>query len=359
MSVQGLMHGLMLDHLPPGAQHDDVIILTRGSDVLIPDPEPRWPGQAQAEAAVWGSEEVLAKESAMTPLRERVAAVLEAADLLGAPSASNGSAGSPQPSWGRLAEILKCLQAYDRLPSTIGQDDVDLVVAHGAWRWFTLLSPRHGVACTASAPAARALLDACAHSIDRAVADGPAIRIYSCHDSTLIGLIQALGLQGESWPAYATTMKLDLLEDDGAAASPRWWLRASLNGDPLEWTGQAGHAAEEDGLVPLEAVQDAMANAFPSAGGGFERLWGAAGEGSTGAGDGGEGDSERLALPDGDGRPQVEVGGPATALDELGPVVVNKEMSEDEQEATKRMVGAQNLKRVVALKANSSDYYTV
>ena len=57
----------------------------------------------------------------MTPLRERVAAVLEAADLLGAPSAKESTAGAPQPSWGRLAEILKCLQAYDRLPAAISQ----------------------------------------------------------------------------------------------------------------------------------------------------------------------------------------------------------------------------------------------
>ena len=119
VSVQGLLHGLLFDLLPPGDSHADVVISTNGSDVLIPDPEPRWPGQAEAEAAVWGSEEVLAREASMTPLRERVAAVLEAEDLLGAPSEQESTAGVPQPSWGRLAEILKCLQVHTAIPTTI------------------------------------------------------------------------------------------------------------------------------------------------------------------------------------------------------------------------------------------------
>ena len=245
------------------------------------------------------------------------------------------------------------------------------MVGHGAWRWFTLLSPEHGVARTASAPAAQALVDACWHSIAAVSADDtPAIRIYSCHDSTLIGIMQALGLRGESWPAYATVLQLQLLEDDGTAdaTSPsRWWLRASLNGAPLEWTGEAGQAAEEDGLVPLEAVRDAQMMAFPSATGGFDALWGGA-EGETETeteteGEG-EGEGERLALPEGGDRPQVEVGGASTALDALGPVIANKdgtlarianwhEMTEEEQETTKRLIGAQNAKRVAALKAET------
>ena len=70
---------------------------------------------------------------------------------------------------------------------------------------------------------------------------------------------------------------------------------------------------------------------------------------------------------------QVEVGGGSTSLDELGPVIVNKDgslarianweqMTEEEQNTTMRLIGAQNRRRVAALQeadaaatANSSD----
>lgn len=214
------------------------------------------------------------------------------------------------------------------------------------------------------------------HSIAAVSAeDNPAIRIYSCHDSTLIGIMQTLGLHSEAWPAYATVLQLQLLEDDGTAdtAFPsRWWLRATLNGAPLEWTGEAAQAAEENGLVPLEAVRDALANVFPSATGGFDALWGGAKDANSRTGEKEE-EGERLALPEGGDRPQVSVDGAATALDELGPVIVNRDgtlarianwhqMTEEEQKTTKRLIGAQNAKRIAALKAlkaENPDYHTV
>jgi hypothetical protein len=58
-SVQALLQGLVLGHLPQ--QTTAVTVGTRGTDLLLPDPEPRWPGQADAEAEVWNSEEVLAR----------------------------------------------------------------------------------------------------------------------------------------------------------------------------------------------------------------------------------------------------------------------------------------------------------
>jgi hypothetical protein len=277
LSVQGFLHGLVLDHSPPPSAH--VTIGTRGTDLLVPDPEPRWPGQAEAEAAVWSSKEVLDREASLVELRARVMSVLEREDQLGPPAAKPGTPGAPQPSWGRLAEILKCLHAYDRLPSSISPHDVDAVVGHGAWRWFTLLSPEHGVVRTASAPAGRALLEACAEAI--ADVDSPALRVYSCHDSTLVGIMQALGLQSEaSWPAYASVLQLQLLQSQetgaSAGASPsRYYLRASLNDQTLTWLGQSANAVETDDgvVVSYEAVRDTLATAFPEATGAFEEFW--------------------------------------------------------------------------------------
>lgn len=214
----------------------------------------------------------------------------QAEDQLGPPVVKPSTPGAPQPSWGRLAEILKCLQSYGRLPASISPEEVDEVVRHGAWRWFTLLSPQHGVVRTASAPAGRALLDACASAIaaDATGGDGcgggssdPAIRIYSCHDSTLIGIMQTLGLHGEAWPAYASVLQLELLESEPAAAAggadacdpqSEYFLRASLNGETLTWIrhqqgqgqGQSPSSADDDGVVPFEAVRDSAESAVSS-----------------------------------------------------------------------------------------------
>ena len=365
LSVQSFLHGLVLDHSPPPTA--EIVIGTRGTDLLLPDPEPRWPGQAAAEAAVWNSEEVLVREASMAGLRERIASILESEDLLGPPPAKPSTAGAPQPSWGRLAEILKCLHSYDRLPPSISPEDVDVVVGHGAWRWFTMLSSKHGVVDTASAPIGRALIDACTEAITKSdhssntAAGGsdstPAIRIYSCHDSTLIGIMQTLGLHSEAWPAYASVLQLQLLHsqetDVSFAANPsRYYLRATLNGETLTWLGQSHNCvATEDGVVvPFEAVRDALSATFPAATGAFGEFW--------------QSSSEQLALPAGvvgEDRPQVQVGGGSTSLESLGPVVVNKDgslarianwqqMTEEEKAAAKRLIGAQNKKRMAALR---------
>lgn len=367
LSVQSFLHGLVLDHSPPTA--DEIIIGTRGTDLLLPDPEPRWPGQAAAEEAVWSSEEVLAREASMMGLRERIASILDGEDLLGPPPEKPSTAGAPQPSWGRLAEILKCLHSYDRLPPSISPEDVDAVVGHGAWRWFTMLSPDHGVVRTASAPAGRALIDACAKAIatpdhssntsgDGNTNSSPAVRVYSCHDSTLIGIMQTLGLHSEAWPAYASVLQLQLLHSQEAdmpstANSSGYYLRASLNGEALTWLGQSHTAvATDDGvIVPFEAVRDTLAAAFPAATGAFEEFW--------------HGSGEHLALPaevvGGESPAQVQVGGASTALDSLGPVIVNKDgslarianwhlLTNEEQAATKRLIGTQNKKRMATLK---------
>ena len=132
---------------------------------------------------------------------------------------------------------------------------------------------------TASAPAGRALLEACAEAI--ADVDSPALRVYSCHDSTLVGIMQALGLQSEaSWPAYASVLQLQLLQSQetgaSAGASPsRYYLRASLNDQTLTWLGQSANAVETDDgvVVSYEAVRDTLATAFPEATGAFEEFW--------------------------------------------------------------------------------------
>lgn len=83
----------------------------------------------------------------------------------------------------------------------------------------------------------------------------------------------------------------------------------------------------------------------------------------------GQGGAQQLALPAGakeGARPQVQVGGSSTSLDELGPVVVNKDgtlaqianwgqMTEDEQATTMRLIGAQNKRRLAALRVSAEE----
>ena len=94
----------------------------------------------------------------------------------------------------------------------------------------------------------------------------PAIRVLSCHDSTLIGVLQGLGLRSgdsEGWPGYASVLELELLHDDdrGLAQVPTWgyprafdcwYIRARMSGRPLRWP--EGTAEGPEGAAMLSDV---------------------------------------------------------------------------------------------------------
>ena len=95
----------------------------------------------------------------------------------------------------------------------------------------------------------------------------PAIRVLSCHDSTLIGVLQGLGLRSgdsEGWPGYASVLELELLHDDDPSPRPRpgtygyprafdsWYLRARMSGRPLRWP--EGTAEGPEGAAMLSDV---------------------------------------------------------------------------------------------------------
>jgi hypothetical protein len=70
----------------------------------------------------------------------------------------------------------------------------------------------------------------------------PPLIVYSCHDSSLIGLLCALNLEQPShWPEYGAVMKLELLEkkmqpqdqENEETGDVEYVLRFYLNGELL------------------------------------------------------------------------------------------------------------------------------
>jgi len=49
----------------------------------------------------------------------------------------------------------------------------------------------------------------------------PKMYLYSCHDSTLIPLLLALGCCDDKWPAYAADLAFELYED----AEQKYWVK--------------------------------------------------------------------------------------------------------------------------------------
>ena len=258
-SVQALLHGLF----PPATRRGPPIVIdTTHSDDMIPDPVPRATvEQEEREAAVLRSEAVLAHAAEAEPLRVRLSQALLEARILDpiayqSQSASWGvgdQAKGTTLSWNKLAEVLKCLHSYSRLPPGLTVDDVTRANEAGAYRWTVLMRDRR-IAQLAMGSLTAAIVKT-ASGAARDASGLQKLVVWSGHDSTLFGLLAAFQLEAPAvWPPYASQLHVELLEEVGSAR-PRgtWYLRFSLNGEILRCA--LGAADEPKTIVPLDAVR--------------------------------------------------------------------------------------------------------
>ncbi|KAL3827500.1 hypothetical protein ACHAXA_003769 [Cyclostephanos tholiformis] len=194
--------------------------------------------------------------------------------------------------WAQMCEVLVCLSSRGMLPDSLSEEDVAIVSDHVAWRWFENLG--HPVlAKSAMFKFANCLVESMrrkANEVDVIVGVGdrsrgedddgaerqkkhedeeePMLRIYSAHDSTLIGLLCVLGLERPvEWPEYGSALKVELIgeeeeEADGhdtndAVLRPRrHWVRFSLNGQVLRCTWHRNDFDEPASMVPLDKLEE-------------------------------------------------------------------------------------------------------
>lgn len=239
-SVQGLLVGFFPDEI-------DTVVHIECRDTttwMIPDPQPRrTKEQEELERRLSKLPHVLEKEASMRPLAVRCTQSLlpllgDGAFKVSFGVEENSDDGNhskqkhtPALSWIQLTEITKCLSVRGMLPDSITTDDQEALSAHTAWKWFqSLRSPRLAYL------AMRSFTETLATTMQRREEEPPLI-IYSCHDSSLIGLLCALHLEQPSvWPEYGAVLKVELLEkkkekvdgDGGVDHVLRFYLNGEL-----------------------------------------------------------------------------------------------------------------------------------
>ncbi|KAL3790818.1 hypothetical protein HJC23_004719 [Cyclotella cryptica] len=299
-SVQALLTGLF----PDLSMHNDnslpiKIDVRNTNSFLIPDPQPRQsPLQPVLETHLSNRPHLQKREEELRQLSRRISQELRSHLGDGAHGVSfgigeekqDGTAhvqheNEPKPlAWTQMSEILTCLHSRSILPPTLSSQDVHAVSSHVAWRWFENL--RHPIlAKTAMWKFANNLLESmerkiqveckccdCANDDDDAqegeCIDEPWLRIYSAHDSTLIGLMCLLQLERPTeWPEYGSYLKIELIreEDEGedllAVASTeqrkaKYWVRFSLNGQILKSTWCCDENNEPLSMVRLNDLEE-------------------------------------------------------------------------------------------------------
>lgn len=299
-SAQALLAGLFPNN--NNNNNDDTSI---GSDIeidlrdtnsyLIPDPQPRQsPEQLALERRLSNRPHLKRREEELRHLSRRVSRELSGRLGEGAYGVSFGigeekdnhdngdgsSADEKALSWAQMSEILVCLHTRDILPSNLSSDDVTAVSNHVAWRWFENL--RHPIlAKSAMWKFANSLLesmdrrieedcklkhsDVAAAAIDESEDEEdecePWLRIYSAHDSTLIGLLCLLQLERPTeWPEYGSYIKMELIREEDETIThhdkSQYWVRFSLNGQILRSTWCLDENGEPMSMVPLKDLED-------------------------------------------------------------------------------------------------------
>ena len=256
-SVQGLLVGFF----PDGLSSEEIDIDCRDTTSwMIPDPQPRQTKeQEDLERQLAQRPHVLKRDLLMRPLAARVTKSLR--PLLGeeAFQISFGVEDNedkdkeeyPTLPWIQLTEITKCLSVRNMLPDSISKDDQETLSAHTAWKWFqSLRAPRLAYLSM------RRFTETIVGALQNWENEPPLI-VYSCHDSSLIGLLCALRLNQPSvWPEYGAVLKVELLEkknekgesDAGDDSDVTHVLRFFLNGELLRsmWNGNPR------GEIPME-----------------------------------------------------------------------------------------------------------
>jgi len=249
-SVQALLLGLF----PEG--YDGIIeIDARHTDIMIPDPQPRLSEeQVQLERVLSQRSHLLEREKELEGIAGKVSEVLHHLIDHDAPSHNwgigeetdvkqnieNQSSNGKKLTFSQLAEVMTCLKVRNRLPDGISEADYEIITSHSAWKWFENLRNQE-LAKLAMKP----FLTLITKTMQQAIInhyDEPIMHIYSCHDSSLIGLICALKLeQPAKWPEYGSFLKVELFEchhpihkGENGNDTENYYVRFSLNGDILK-----------------------------------------------------------------------------------------------------------------------------
>lgn len=289
-SVQALLTGLFPD-IPREDIHCPIEIDVRNTNsYLIPDPQPRQtPQQLVLESHLSNRPHLRNREEELKELSHRISKELKQHLGEGAHGVSFGIGEEKDTAtktdvekplaWAQMAEILTCMHSRSILPKNLSSDDVNKVSSHVAWRWFENLR-QPILAKSAMWKFANNLLESMDRKIEvdckccdcaedgNEVQDGecidePWLRIYSAHDSTLIGLLCLLQLERPAeWPEYGSYLKMELIreeDDEGDVQLEKkshYWVRFSLNGTVLRSTWCFDEHGEPMSMVPLRDLED-------------------------------------------------------------------------------------------------------
>jgi acid phosphatase len=170
---------------------------------------------------------------------------------------------------------MTCLRIREKLPKSISHDEFKIVTSHSAWKWFENLR-NDDLARLAMKPFMNFIMGTLRDGRNGS-SDDPILYIYSCHDSSLIGLMCAFRLeQPAEWPEYGSFLKVELFkteEDVGGGEEGEdvdtqvmYYVRFSLNGEVLKSSWGVADIDETDvdpnsGMICLKQLSSSIARA--------------------------------------------------------------------------------------------------
>ena len=268
-SVQALLMGLF-----PLGYDGHIEIDVSHTDIMIPDPQPRLSNeQVELERRLSQRGYLLEKEKELETLANKITKELhDIVDLDNAQSANFGIGEEGDHkraralSFSQLSEIMTCLHVRDMLPQSISQQDYEAISSHSAWKWFENLKDE---------ALAKLAMKGFMNFIMETLRDGrndeddPVLHIYSCHDSSLIGLLCAFKLEPPSqWPEYGSFLKVELFKAEETIENSEdvkvdYFVRFSLNGEILKssWNQIDGSAegSEPEEMICLKQLSGSIA----------------------------------------------------------------------------------------------------
>jgi acid phosphatase len=212
--------GVLVGFFPEGPAETIDIDCRHTTSWMIPDPQPRRTSeQVELETELANRPHILEREMEMKPLAVRCTQALR--PILGDDAFKmsygvgeeerkdddDGAGGTRHLSWAQLSEITNCLALRNMLPDGLTKEDQEATSSYCAWKWFeSLRNPR----------LAYLSMHHFTHTIVHGMKDcenEPPVILFSCHDSSLIGLLCAFHLEQPSvWPEYGSVLKIELLE---------------------------------------------------------------------------------------------------------------------------------------------------
>jgi hypothetical protein len=311
-SAQALLLGLY----PPEAREPGVVVPVQLDESLheqmIPDLKPTMP-ELEALARFGRCTDFQELEAATKPSRDRARSALLASGLLDEAYADGAEGSAPDRllSWGKACEVLTCLEAHGDgglLAAGVDPRDARDVRRFDAWRWFAqyshpcgetaargvgaLTEPRDGplqgstIGINDEKSLGRVAMDdfiirlteqLVDAAVDGEIADAGEQRlfVYSAHDSTLVALLCAMGLETRActsaqdndvlesflpFPEYGALLRLELWQKSSRVDDGSMGLAAAA-GDPdhsivrIRYASGGSAAAAQEGDLDVRGQE--------------------------------------------------------------------------------------------------------